>query len=195
MSSSFLDSPVSRHRLGSPSTLDRDVVLSKCRSVIEALHSELEEERQRTERLERSLLSERQANRQLQDVLNVRNSQHENLISQHLLLRPEHDQVTRNLETLAAEHSKVLAAEQTLRQALAHKSAEVVSLQKTVVAISDELLKARTQPAPVWDEAKVERLRAKLEHKILTLKLKLNELLDHQEAAHKQLLRPPYSVI
>ena len=58
--------------VNSPCLMERDVVLSKCRSVIDALHAELEEERERGDRLERSLMEERQLVRQLEtDIDNL----------------------------------------------------------------------------------------------------------------------------
>ena len=227
------DSPLARHTnvralvhsTSSPAGglgVERDMVLSKCRSVIEALHEELEEERARGERLERTLLQERQSVRQLEarhnEHFEVMNQKLEKEISVYVsALRDRDAQIseqaeimdqlqreisdsTRNLDTLAAEHSKVLADlavrerdEQELRYSLTQKDLEVSELEKTVVAISEELLRTKTTAIPVpptaWDEAKVDRLRAKLEHKILTLKLKLNDLLDHQEANNAHLFK------
>ena len=196
---SFLDSPLvrpsSRRVAVSPGGMsegvDRDMVLGKCRSVIEALHEELEEERRRGERLERSLVQERHVLRQLEG----RHAEHVEQLNRKF--QQEISVCNGNLDTLASEHSKLLAdlaardrLEHDLRSALARKAHDVVELEKTVVAISDQLLqsslsasKAQAVPMGAWDEKKVEKLRSKLEHKILTLKLKLNEMLDSHEAS------------
>ena len=107
------------------------MVLNKCRTVIEALHEELEEERSRGERLERSLLQERQLVRQLEAhhaeqlaemqrrnedelgrsrrAIEAREAEIREQASAIEKQETEISDSTTNLDTLAAEHSKLLA--------------------------------------------------------------------------------------